>query len=250
MDVLSPAVGGPAVGSPATRMCPDQQAEIVRLRAEVEWLRAERDALAWTVGHDELTGLANRRLFTALAPEILGREALAALMVVDLNGFKPINDTFGHDAGDEVLRVVARRMAGWGRGDLVARIGGDEFAGVLTSRDAGSPVNGWRQAAAVLSARIAEPIPILDRRVRMTASIGIAPAYDDAGWAELLRRADRAMYRAKMGGQRYALWDSDADASPRRGHHGAPVADPPCLEFALFAPAISVQLILGDPQPT
>jgi diguanylate cyclase (GGDEF)-like protein len=218
-------------------MCADQHhhAELARLQAEVEWLRAERDALAWAVGHDELTGLANRRLFTALAPEILERGGAAALMIVDLNGFKPINDTLGHDAGDEVLRVVARRMDAWGRGDLVARIGGDEFAGVLTSRDTTAPDNGWRRAATVLAAAIAEPIRIFDRHLRITASIGIAPAYDDAGWAELLRRADLAMYRAKMDRQCYALWDTETDSSAHQGRHAAPVDDPQCLEFALFA---------------
>jgi diguanylate cyclase (GGDEF)-like protein len=235
MDVLSPAVG-----SPAARSYPDaahsraatvewaRHSELTRLRAEVEWLRAERDALAWAVGHDDLTGLANRRLFSTLGPQILAREGSVALMIVDLNGFKPVNDTLGHDAGDEVLRVVARRMARWGGGDLVARIGGDEFAGVLTCRDPSSPVDGWQTAAAVLSAAITEPIPVLDRRLRMTASIGIAPACGEASWVELLRRADLAMYQAKMGGHRYALWDGGA-------RHRLPHTEPPCLEFALFA---------------
>ncbi len=235
MDVLSPAVGRSAVrpyldvdAHESVRAGAEwaRQSELARLRAEVEWLRAERDALAWAVGHDELTGLANRRLFSTLGPQILDQDTAVALMVVDLNGFKPVNDTLGHDAGDEVLRVVARRMARWGGSDLVARIGGDEFAGVLAVRDTQAPVAGWEHAAAVLSAAISEPIPVLDRRLRMTASIGIAPACDGSSWVELLRRADLAMYHAKTSRLPYAVWDAGAK-------HRQP--EPPSLEFELFA---------------
>src|SRR2546421_5368387 len=97
------------------------EAELARLRAQVTWLQAERAALWWAVGHDELTGLANRRPFQTLAPPRLrawGRRA--AVVVLDLNGFKPINDRFGHDAGDDVLRTVAQRIAVWVGADLAA----------------------------------------------------------------------------------------------------------------------------------
>jgi diguanylate cyclase (GGDEF)-like protein len=230
MDVLSPALG-----SPGALPCADPQhqvrvvtvdlsahAELARLRAQVEWLQAERDALAWAVGHDELTGLANRRLFATLGPKILAREGCAALMVVDLDGFKPVNDTYGHDVGDEVLRVVARRMGRWAGGDLMARIGGDEFAGVLTGRGVAAPAECWEPAVAALAAMITQPIPVSGRHLRMTASIGIAPADDDASWVELLRRADLAMYQAKISRSRYAVWDD--------------VPDRPLLEFALYSP--------------
>src|SRR5437588_11812744 len=89
--------------SAAVRMDADQwhgeqaDAELNRLRAQVTWLQAERAALWWAVGHDELTGLANRRLFHTLAPPVLReRGRRAAVIVLDLNGFKPINDRFGH----------------------------------------------------------------------------------------------------------------------------------------------------------
>jgi Diguanylate cyclase, GGDEF domain len=108
------------------------EAELARLRTQVAWLQAERAALWWAVGHDELTGLANRRLFQTLAPSLLGdHPGEAVVVVLDLNGFKPVNDRLGHDAGDLVLRLVAERLARCGD-DLVARFGGDEFAAVLT----------------------------------------------------------------------------------------------------------------------
>src|SRR5256714_6803781 len=106
------------------------ETELARLRAQVTWLQAERAALWWAVGHDELTGLANRRLFQTLAPPLLrewGRRA--AVVVLDLNGFQPINDRFGHDAGDDVLRTVAQRIAVWGGDDLAARLRGGRLAG-------------------------------------------------------------------------------------------------------------------------
>jgi diguanylate cyclase (GGDEF)-like protein len=222
MDVLSAALGcsdarprpDPPYQTPAT-VDRSVQAEMARLQAEVAWLRAERDALAWAVGHDELTGLANRRLFTTLGPEILAGYGSAALMVVDLDRFKPINDTYGHDVGDEVLRVVARRISHWSGGNLMARIGGDEFAGILTSWSAASPITSWRTALTVLSGMITEPIPVLGHRLRITASIGIAPAHHDASWVQLLRRADLAMYRAKVSRSGYAIWDSAYDNAPR-----------------------------------
>jgi diguanylate cyclase (GGDEF)-like protein len=231
MDVLSPTYGDSGMRSTGRRVVTvaldpmdavetGADTEIARLRAEVEWLRAERDALAWAVGHDDLTGLANRRLFQALGPEIVAREPASALMVVDLDGFKPVNDTYGHDVGDEVLRVVARRMARWGGDDLMARIGGDEFAGVLTGRGAASPVKCFQLAVGVLASMITEPIPVLGRRLRMTASIGIAPVQAGASWVELLRRADLAMYQAKMTRSRYAVWDGTYDQG--------------CLEFAVY----------------
>src|SRR5687768_9289958 len=109
MEIGSPAAPIAACASPVTAT---GDAELDQLRAQVAWLQAERWALWWAVGHDELTGLANRRLFNTAAASLLGRAGhCAAVVVLDLNGFKPINDTYGHHIGDRVLCLVAQRLA-------------------------------------------------------------------------------------------------------------------------------------------
>ncbi|MCO8276164.1 GGDEF domain-containing protein [Actinoplanes sp. TRM 88003] len=149
-------------------------------------------------GHDELTGLANRRLFQALAPELLrDHDCSAAVVILDLNGFKPINDTYGHDAGDEVLRVVARRMATGLGDDLVARLGGDEFAALPRAPHADVPETWWHEMAGALSAAIAPPMDVRGHTLAVTASIGVVPAGRSDDLPDLLRRADQAMFSAK-----------------------------------------------------
>src|SRR6266508_592817 len=148
--------------SPAARIGVDlrgstssTEAELARLRAQVAWLRAERAALWWAVGHDDLTGLPNRRLFYTLAPRLLREGSATTVIVLDLNGFKPINDTCGHGTGDEVLRTVAKRLSSSTAGNLVARLGGDEFAAVL--RDPGprgEDGQWWQPVLAALSRAI------------------------------------------------------------------------------------------------
>jgi len=171
---------------------------VAELEIQVARLQSERVALYWAVGHDELTGLANRRQFYAVAPTILSvHGCTAAVLVLDLNGFKPINDTFGHQAGDEVLRQVARRLALHTGGDLVARLGGDEFAAVLTRQCEQSPAYWWRRTAAALYTTLAEPMWVDGRVLTVTASIGVAPAAPKTSIDELVRRADVAMYQAK-----------------------------------------------------
>src|SRR3954453_22992843 len=130
MDVLRPAV---RIGAAPRQRGQSPEAELARLREQVAWLKAERLALWWAVGHDELTGLANRRLFSTLAPLLVGEGDAAAVIILDLNGFKPINDAFGHEAGDVVLQTVGERLARCAGDGLVARLGGDEFTAVLTS---------------------------------------------------------------------------------------------------------------------
>jgi diguanylate cyclase (GGDEF)-like protein len=150
--------------------------------------------------HDELTGLPNRRLFRDSAQEAIRRAhrhgAPGALMVLDLNGFKRVNDTLGHAAGDALLREVASRLRASVRSsDTVARLGGDEFAILLAGRV--SPAAA-RETAYGIANRIARPVALGGEDHRVGASIGIVRYPDDGDDLDtLLERADRAMYAAK-----------------------------------------------------
>jgi len=157
--------------------------------------------------HDELTGLPNRLRLRELLEE--GAEAAAqggppcAVMVLDFDGFKAINDTLGHQAGDDLLGVLAGRLAAVAGDDaLVARLGGDEFA-VLSTR-CGTPSLAAALAARLLTA-FDEPVSVGGARLRLGGSLGIAlgPLHGTTG-SDLLRAADIAMYAAKStsGGQR------------------------------------------------
>jgi diguanylate cyclase (GGDEF)-like protein len=244
MDVLRPAV----MTSPALRQRAESpespEADVIRLQEQVAWLRAERAALWWAVGHDDLTGLANRRLFSTLAPPLLHGSRPAVVAIVDLNGFKPINDTLGHDAGDQVLRTVAERLAHCAGDDLVARFGGDEFTAILTCPDRDAPHEWWRPTIMALSASIAESMTIAGHTVTVTAAIGVAPAHPDVPVNELIRRADLAMYRAKSTGGRYVVWDCDAITGIRSvartgatGKHSARIVELALLPAATPRPA-------------
>jgi len=158
---------------------------------------AERLAL-----HDSLTGLPNRVLLRRRVEQAINLAARArtgtAVMLLDLDRFKEINDTLGHHYGDEVLRQVGARLGGLvGPEDVVARLGGDEFAILLRSVD--SPAAGVAVAAAARRA-IAQPFDVAGVRVELAASVGIA-AYPEHGndVDVLMQRADVAMYQAKEG---------------------------------------------------
>lgn len=153
--------------------------------------------------HDPLTGLPNRRFFAEKLDECLrgasDTQRLAVLML-DLDGFKAVNDTHGHAAGDKALGEFARRVAGLLRADSVlARIGGDEFAIIMPRIDSlDDPTNLARRIAAA----IAEPFVIDNAAVELGVGVGIAIAPNDGIDAdELVRRADRALYRAKGAGR-------------------------------------------------
>jgi diguanylate cyclase (GGDEF)-like protein len=155
---------------------------------------------------DSLTGLANRHTLRAALASALKKGRKLALLSLDLDHFKAVNDTLGHTAGDEVLKAVSARLRGCMRpGDLVARLGGDEFA-VLMSH-AAQP-----EDAAALAQRLIEslsmPIEVAQRRLRVGASVG--GAWCEGGGTsvdELLVRADMALYAAKDEGRgRYALY--------------------------------------------
>ncbi|MEV6932017.1 GGDEF domain-containing protein [Dactylosporangium sp. NPDC051485] len=193
MDILSKL--DTATGARAAEESPED--EVARLRAQIARLEAERAALRWENNHDELTGLANRRHLNAAGPRLLARTGRCAVVVLDLNGFKPINDRYGHAAGDEVLRTVAGRLSRCVRDDLAVRLSGDEFAAVLTDARTG-PQPRWPAAVEALATAITEPMTIDGHSLSVTASIGVAVNDGEPTTiAELIRRADLAMYRAK-----------------------------------------------------
>ena len=175
--------------------------------AEANERLRENEALLQAIAHhDALTGLANRLLLHAHLNQAIKRTQRSgkcfALMMIDLDGFKPINDTHGHDAGDHVLREVATRLtAGMREADLVARIGGDEFVVVLESvRESGAALQVGRK----LIAGIGEPITLAGGAVvHVGASIGIAlsGATGATSAENLLQIADEAMYAAKAAGK-------------------------------------------------
>lgn len=160
-----------------------------------------KERLAHEVRHDGLTGLANRMQFALRVEAALARTATApAVMFLDLDDFKGVNDTLGHAAGDALLVAVAERLrASLREDDLAARLGGDEFAVLL--EHAPSPVEAERAAERVLGALV-PPFSVEGRVVRVHASIGIALAQGGSrSVPELLRNADLAMYTAKAGGR-------------------------------------------------
>ncbi|MDF2967027.1 MAG: Cellulose synthesis regulatory protein [Nocardioidaceae bacterium] len=168
-----------------------------RAGLETEQLRVERDEHAHQAHVDELTGLANRRGYTRHAQRIRSRGSTIAALLVDVDAFKAVNDTFGHTVGDSVLVLVSSVLStGIRPGDLVARLGGDEFVVLLDRVDAASA----RARAADTMARLAlVDWARLATGLDVTISIGVAagPGSDPE---EILLRADRALYQSKARG--------------------------------------------------
>lgn len=164
-------------------------------------LQVNADELYHRATHDALTGLANRALFYDRLRQQLAQAqrsgANVAILNIDMDGLKAINDKRGHRAGDAALRQVASRIAGSLRqGDLAARLGGDEFAVLLPGVGGRDGVTG---KCAALHSAIAAPFSFEGSELRLSASIGHALSPDDGAEMEhLLELADRAMYRVKQ----------------------------------------------------
>ena len=179
-------------------------------------LHEERQAIEHMAPHDALTGLPNRFLLLGRLEQALTTAqrhgSCLAVLFLDLDGFKPINDTFGHHIGDELLKAVSRRLRGCIRDcDTVARHGGDEFVVALT--DIRSPDDAAAVAEKILHS-IAEPVRLGGHEVCVTTSIGIAIHPDSGSDPEsLLRAADAAMYEAKAEGRRMFRF-ATPDAAP------------------------------------
>lgn len=183
--------------------------------------RRAEERMRFLAGHDVLTNLSNRRLFKEQVEQTLvtsaGATTEAALLCLDLDRFKPINDVFGHPTGDRLLTEVARRLNGLGDRCVPARLGGDEFA-ILVSDIAGA--TGPAQWAQAVIDVLAEPFDLAGTRVEIGCSIGIAvfPKDGDA-YDRLLSAADMALFRAKRedkGG--FVFFEPSMDTEARARH--------------------------------
>ncbi|TSE18012.1 diguanylate cyclase [Arthrobacter sp. KBS0703] len=172
--------------------------------------------------HDALTGLANR---SALTERLAGSFASGSdlrtqhegLLFIDIDDFKDVNDSFGHEGGDELLVQLAARLRASVRShDMVARLGGDEFAVVVLDNDDGTPATG--PVAERIYETLSEPFLIGDLPLTVSVSIGVAQrSAETADAAELLRQADSAMYAAKHGGKaRYEVYNREANQLKRQ----------------------------------
>jgi diguanylate cyclase (GGDEF)-like protein len=214
---------------------------------------AARTDLDYRTAHDSLTGLINRAQALATAERSLHRAqragAMTAVMFVDLDHFKAVNDTLGHEAGDAVLVRCARRMTDVVRGgDTVARLGGDEF--VILLEDINDETDVVKLAERVVRT-LAAPIQLGHRQLHVGASVGVAictDGYIDAG--RLLSEADAAAYQAKKDGRgRYSIFnDALREEMARRAALDLAIADGLTRgEFVLYYQPV-VDLRTGQPQ--
>ena len=205
----------------------DARMQSARLAGSLKAANAKLQAVNEELKHraltDPLTGLPNRLLFEDRLTHALRRHDRAeesraerdagklAVLFVDLDGFKPVNDSLGHAAGDQVLKEAAQRLRAVGReSDTLARIGGDEF--VMLAEDAETMADCVALARRLVDA-LAKPFEIGDQRVEISGSIGVVVYPDQGHRDKLVANADAAMYAAKRsGGNTYALFESTMDA--------------------------------------
>jgi diguanylate cyclase (GGDEF)-like protein len=203
-DLVTMAVGLFAFGLVGRRM--------LQVQRRLQW---QSEHNAHQAAHDALTGLPNRTLLNDRAGHALAltqrQGSKVAMLLMDLDRFKEINDTLGHQAGDQLLVLVAERLSRTVReSDTVARLGGDEFAVLLENATQDSAV----EAAGRLTAALRETFHVGGISLDIEASIGIALSHrDQDNVAGLLQRADVAMYQAKQSHQPHALYDADLDVN-------------------------------------
>jgi diguanylate cyclase (GGDEF)-like protein len=174
------------------------------IHTDITERKRSHDELEFKANRDNLTGLLNRAALEAEIEAALRRAradgSSAAVLFIDLDGFKAINDTYGHSAGDEILRAVSTRVTSAVRtSDRVARLGGDEFVVLIAPLP--SPRIAESTAERILRA-LTQPVHVGDHTIGLGASVGVAvvEAPLDVDGADLIERADEAMYRAKQSG--------------------------------------------------
>jgi len=199
----------------------------VAVFSDITSRKQDEERLSYQANHDPLTRLPNRTLFQERLSRALTRahrnQSIVALLFIDLDFFKQVNDTLGHLAGDFLLQQVAERLTSCVRqGDTVARLAGDEFTVIL--EDISEPRDGAVVAHKILSL-LAEPFDLQGREARISSSIGVALYPSDGGDAQtLIKLADAAMYRAKHQGRNACRFHSEtvnAQAFERLALEGA-----------------------------
>jgi diguanylate cyclase (GGDEF)-like protein/PAS domain S-box-containing protein len=186
----------------------------IRMFQNIEPLKAQLRLMAEQARMDSLTGLPNRRAFSEHLFQAMARTRrypkTLALMSVDLDGFKAVNDTHGHDVGDQLLQHVAKRLSACVRTtDIVCRLGGDEFMVILEG--AGMPHEVERIGRRILTC-LSEAYTLAGHHIKATPSIGVVIHRVDESEQDLLRRADTAMYSAKHAGKSRMVMDMAAAA--------------------------------------
>ncbi|MCU1396529.1 MAG: sensor-containing diguanylate cyclase/phosphodiesterase [Ilumatobacteraceae bacterium] len=190
---------------------------IIASGSDISELRLVRQELEFIARHDPLTGLANRSLLIQWLDEILAAAPKVAVLFIDLDRFKPINDLYGHDVGDAVLRQVAKRLLEAVRvGDMVARVGGDEFVALAVDVDDWSDA---RELADRIESSLGLPYLLDVGPVKIGASVGVSLADPSSTVSTLLAAADVQMYHAKRerrGGSQPTSIDRRRVATDRR----------------------------------
>jgi diguanylate cyclase (GGDEF)-like protein/PAS domain S-box-containing protein len=194
----------------------------VAVFSDISRLKEQENQLTQLAYYDALTGLPNRVLLADRLTQAISQtkrsSAMMAVCYLDLDGFKPVNDTYGHEVGDRLLVEMAGRLKEILRGgDTVARLGGDEFVLLLLGLN---NVEECEQAMQRLLQVISQPLSVVPEPVALSASVGVAifPT-DDANPDTLLRHADQAMYQAKQAGKnRYHIFDRELDLYVRIQH--------------------------------
>lgn len=189
----------------------DRPVRVFGMKQDVTAEKEQARRTLYVAEHDALTGLLNRAAYKAHMAALEDGGGLAGILLVDLDGFKQINDTLGHIAGDDLIRLAAMRISrAVGSSGLVARLGGDEFAALIAPPASQSAIEA---IAASIVAALAEPFELSARRCRVGGSVGVAHA-DGCPPSELFSRADAALYAAKAAGRGvYRIFEASAQAA-------------------------------------